>query len=1395
MNKTSHTLYQAYQALPQAEQQILQVLSVIFEPQRQGIFQDILKALVWKNPKGETLAALMIKPLREKLLDLSLITYEQAQLQCNLSIIDRLTVETLQNNTFDTILLAVRQKLPLREKEVPHYIAKQRPHYLKGLIRIALHQNDEASVLKLIHVTSLNAPPPPAMQVELLTELCEQFFINDEQLFYLLPDNIKYYALASRALTDCYALANSLPLALMEDTFPKMAQHHEGAACVLAELRMMQGQFVAAEALLNEIGSYHATSLLAWLVLLQGETEKSQQLYEIAIAQMKKTTKKRIVYITGVSGFFHLIALLSSGKKHDCTLALQQIKTIENTEPPQALQNILNQFRETAAVQQGEKEADDVTELRVETLRRMPIPQLLQALQLVWLKQSIPLTLSIILISHHEKAQALGLDWYTWQLEQLLLNAHHTHAELNNTVSDYIAAIKPLTLDFYDLSKTLTLRKPWEFVLDALDEISTPHTEQKTTGTQEKNGLRMTWRLNEHTYIPEPREQRLSKNGKWTKGRKVALQRLYDERNTYDYLTQHDQQICQHIKEHSYYDYGYMRSDYEIERNEALLAAVGHPLIFMENDLNIPIEVIKEEPCLIVKEKGKTKNLHLQLVPYSQNSIVIKQETSKKLSIIEYQTQHQQIAEILGEKGVTIPKQAKQKVMDRISQLAPLLTIHSDIAINNSQIETVEAQQTLHIHIQPIDDTLDNGIKFSAYIQPFHTEQPLFHPGEGGATVFTEIEQQQVQTHRDLKVETKKFNAVLQQCPALYHNSDYEWYIEDPETALETLMQLQALEDNEIQLEWPKGKKIRLSKTADLSQMHISVRKQQDWFSVTGELQIDDDNVIEMRRLMALLAQSSGRFVPLGDNKFLALTDELRSRLDAMQSYTSNKGRFHNLAVPAIDELSEGMQVKASKPWKDQLARLQEARTLDSQLPSTLQAELRDYQQEGFQWLTRLAHWGAGACLADDMGLGKTVQALALILTRCKQGATLILAPTSVCSNWETEAFRFAPTLNVKRFGDGDRQKMLDEAGAFDLIICSYGLLQHESERLAEVQWHTVVADEAQAIKNPQAKRTKAAMQLQSDFSMITTGTPIENHLGELWSLFNFINSGLLGSLKQFNQRYATPIEANNDTQARERLRNLISPFILRRLKANVLTELPPRTEITLKVSLSKEERALYEAVRQQAIENIANDDNPEQQKRMKILAEIMRLRRTCCNPRLIMPESNIASSKLEAFAEILHDLRDNQHKALVFSQFVGHLALVRDYLDQQNIHYQYLDGSTPAKKRQRIVNDFQAGEGDVFLISLKAGGSGLNLTAADYVIHLDPWWNPAVEDQASDRAHRMGQQRPVTVYRLVAENTIEEKIVGLHHQKRDLADSLLEGTEMSGKLSVDDIVALLKDH
>jgi SNF2 family DNA or RNA helicase len=603
-----------------------------------------------------------------------------------------------------------------------------------------------------------------------------------------------------------------------------------------------------------------------------------------------------------------------------------------------------------------------------------------------------------------------------------------------------------------------------------------------------------------------------------------------------------------------------------------------------------------------------------------------------------------------------------------------------------------------------------------------------------------------------------------------------------------------------VVIEWPKGGRLSVSRPASIAQLSLVVRSERDWFSLSGQLRAEEGMTVEMQRLLALLDATPGRFIPLGEGQFLALTRELRRRLEDLRSLSEPQGRklrVHAVAAPALDELAGAAGAfKSDAGWRELLARIREAQALEPEVPSTLQAELRDYQLEGYRWLSRLAHWGAGACLADDMGLGKTVQALALLLARAAEGPALVVAPTSVGLNWAAETARFAPTLSVKMFGGvGEERRALAEGlGPFDVLVTSYDLMQREEALLTGRRWHTIVLDEAQAIKNMATRRSKAAMKLQGGFRMITTGTPIENHLGELWNLFRFLNPGLLGSLERFNERFAGPIERQQDREARVRLRKLLHPFILRRTRAQVLEELPPRTEIQREVVPEQEESAFYEALRRTALERLERAEGPAEQRRFQILAEIMRLRRACCNPRLVAPDIDVPSAKLEAFGELVEELRDNGHKALVFSQFTDHLALVREYLDARGVIYQYLDGTMPPEARQRAIAAFQAGRGDLFLISLKAGGTGLNLTAADYVIHLDPWWNPAVEDQATGRAHRIGQERPVTVYRLVARGTIEQKIVELHRHKRDLADSLLEGTEAARRLSPEELLALLRE-
>ncbi|WP_244369722.1 DEAD/DEAH box helicase [Pseudoalteromonas xiamenensis] len=471
----------------------------------------------------------------------------------------------------------------------------------------------------------------------------------------------------------------------------------------------------------------------------------------------------------------------------------------------------------------------------------------------------------------------------------------------------------------------------------------------------------------------------------------------------------------------------------------------------------------------------------------------------------------------------------------------------------------------------------------------------------------------------------------------------------------------------------------------------------------------------------------------------------------------------------------------------------------------TLKRHYVHIKLKGYFEHLRLSHWGAGACLADDMGLGKTLQAIAILLARAHSGPSLIIAPTSVCFNWQNELKRFAPTLNVIALGQKqageDRTSVLANLQPFDCVIVSYSLLQRLSDELQQTRWTTTIADEAQFLKNPLSSRSKAAYSLKSDFKMALTGTPIENNLTELWSIFRFINPGLLGNLKRFNIRFSLPIERKEDDpvaakKAAVGLKALLSPFLLRRTKDEVLKDLPEKTEIDLPVVLSDEEMAFYESLRQSAVDELSKTalvQNPGEQ-RLRMLAELVKLRQACCDSRLLIEHSVLPQSKLNTLLELVKSLRESNHRVLIFSQFVGFLRLIQQAFDAQHLSYQYLDGSTPTETRQSRIAAFQQGEGDAFLISLKAGGFGLNLTQADYVIHMDPWWNPAAQDQATDRVHRIGQTKPVTVYRLFAQHTVEERILELHEKKRELATHLLADTDMVQPTDVNEVLTMLKE-
>jgi len=469
-------------------------------------------------------------------------------------------------------------------------------------------------------------------------------------------------------------------------------------------------------------------------------------------------------------------------------------------------------------------------------------------------------------------------------------------------------------------------------------------------------------------------------------------------------------------------------------------------------------------------------------------------------------------------------------------------------------------------------------------------------------------------------------------------------------------------------------------------------------------------------------------------------------------------------------------------------------------IPADLRAELRPYQRAGLNWLQFLRAYGLGGLLADDMGLGKTLQTLAHVALEKEEGRldrpVLVIAPTSLVHNWVAEAARFVPGLRTLQLHGAERRREFERIGASDLVITSYALLARDVEDLARHEYHALVIDEAQNVKNPRTQAAAAIRMLRAGHRLALTGTPLENHLGELWAQFDWLTPGLLGDAASFSRTYRTPIEKRGDVARRLHLTARIRPFVLRRTKDEVAPELPARTEIERLVELEGGQRDIYDIVRASAHERVrrALREQGLEGSQIVVLDALLKLRQVCCDPRLVPLErarSVRESAKLDLLLDMLDSMLPEGRRVLVFSQFTSMLRLIEEALAERGIDYALLTGET--RDRAREVERFQRGEVPLFLLSLKAGGTGLNLTAADTVIHYDPWWNPAVESQATDRAHRIGQDKPVFVYRLLCAGTIEERMRSLQARKARLAQTLLgDEAGLARALNADDIEALL---
>ena len=582
-----------------------------------------------------------------------------------------------------------------------------------------------------------------------------------------------------------------------------------------------------------------------------------------------------------------------------------------------------------------------------------------------------------------------------------------------------------------------------------------------------------------------------------------------------------------------------------------------------------------------------------------------------------------------------------------------------------------------------------------------------------------------------------------------------------------------------------------------------------DWFSLGFELDFAGTSLPLLDVLAPVLdadwsALPETVAVPLGARRFLEVPSaRLRPLLDTLRALfadrepldTDQRVRLSRFDVGLLSELeSQGLAVEGGRHWRKLAEKLRNFAGLRAvPVPAAVTAQLRVYQQRGLDWLQFLREFGFNGVLADDMGLGKTLQTLAHLVVEQKAGRldrpALLVAPTSLMGNWQREAARFAPTLKLAVLHGADRSERYANATAADLLLTTYPLLPRDAERLATFEFHSVILDEAQNIKNPRAKAAQVLRQLTTRHRLCLTGTPLENHLGELWALFDFLMPGFLGDANAFRRIYRTPIEQHGDLDRQALLARRIGPFLLRRTKQEVAAELPPKTEIVQPIELGSAQAELYESIRATMDKRVREAITRQGLARshITILDALLKLRQVCCDPRLLKLATRSArppSAKLEFLLELLEELLAEGRKILLFSQFTSMLALIEEELERRNIAFAKLTGQT--RKRDDAIDSFRRGDAPLFLISLKAGGVGLNLPEADTVIHYDPWWNPAVEAQATDRAHRIGQTQPVFVYKLIVANSVEARMIDLQERKRALAAGIYAGRGKARSLDFD---------
>lgn len=939
----------------------------------------------------------------------------------------------------------------------------------------------------------------------------------------------------------------------------------------------------------------------------------------------------------------------------------------------------------------------------------------------------------------------------------------------------------------------IRVRPRWEVELADLIADAGGEVTEDNQPTEEHLTQRLCYIFSPYRDQLEVREQNRLKSGEWGKGKVLSMRKYRDGDCSMDRI---DRQIHDAWeKGDPYYRYTWGREDAFPSPQLAFPYLKGTDKMLEGTHWSPEPITVTEELPYIMADRGE------KYVTFRTN---VPEEALKQKGGVPYQLVNRNLVYYPMDKSSRalfdrllkmekVPVAAEPMLEQLFRALQGKVEVQSTIA-GGVQMEEVDGSDTMILQMKPWRQMYECRL----LVRPLKGGQKLCLPARGEETIVDVREGVRYQVKRYFYRERKNKKRLLDLLHAetsIVSDLSQTGYA----TMSDVIRILELASENEglFVVEWPEGQKVTISKP-DTSTWQVNAQAQGGWFELEGELRLDEQHVVSIGQLLGMLRESEGKYIRLSASDYVLLGEKLRrqlARIDSVAQESRGHVRVPELAMAVAGEALQGeMEIMVPEQVVEMRRRIRESEQVEVAVPDTLNATLRDYQEDGYRWMMRLMHWGAGACLADDMGLGKTVQTIACLLAHNEEGAQMVVAPASVVGNWQRELARFAPSLTVFMLNEvpaADREEYMEHAGAGDVLVMTYGLLVTEREALVAREWTTICLDEAHTIKNRDTKSSAAAMQMRAQNRIILTGTPIQNHLGELWNLMQFINPGLLGSYEHFSEKFMNPIAAG-EQEAKLALKRLIAPFMLRRTKQEVARELPDKEDILVPVRLSDEEMAVYEVIRREAKAELEAGS----QLSVNALAMITKLREAACSAALAEKNWTGGSSKLDALTDKLLPIVEGGNRVLIFSQFTSFLTMAKETLKAAGLtDFFYLDGSTPIRERQRMVEDFQKGKKQVFIISLKAGGLGLNLTGANYVIHLDPWWNPAIEQQATDRAYRIGQQQKVTVYHLIAEQTIEEKILRLHETKRSLADSLLEGTDMSHKLTAKDLLELIEER